>query len=365
MKPEDLFGKEYREFDAEDPFNGNQVQGFICRCNSDLYGSLLVETVNGEKCSQLIRCTPKIKYPFDKDGKYNFPKAVRIERYEKLDGTNIFAYRYSDSGGRVFVTYKTRLMPFVGNSKFGPFREMLHDVLANKPATAQLPLDLGLDISFELWGARNPHLIKYAEQLELSVLFARDHEKILPPSGFETGGLRTATPQGIVDGALVGAYKDAQQDMESGLSETGDGYYGGVEGEVWYLLTDDGCWHQFKCKPETIEQIHWSAGGIGKNQIIATCENAFENWDNPSVDNIAGLLLEEFSQEQVDKAHYRIGKCLDTVIAKHVFMERILKDYRELGINILDDKVTVMRAMSGKYSRHEMQSVFSIIMAHT
>ena len=119
MKPEDLFGSDYREFDVEDSFNGNRLQGYISLQSTDLYGALLIETVNGESVPQLIRCTPKMHYPFDKNGRWNFPKAVRIERYEKLDGTNIFAYRYGDAEGNVYIGYKTRLLPVLGDSQIG------------------------------------------------------------------------------------------------------------------------------------------------------------------------------------------------------------------------------------------------------
>ena len=365
MDPKEFFGDNYIEFDEEDPFNRNQVKGYISRCPTDLYGAVLIDLVNGEKCPQLIKCTPKIHYPFNKKGEYNFPKAVKVERYEKLDGTNIFSYRYNDGNGNEYVTHKTRLSPFVGNSRFGPFLEMLRELFNKNPTLKWLPSILGMNISYELWGARNPHLIKYEIPLELSILFIRDNNRIMPPSVLNDKSLLSANlREVIIDGNLEDTYHLSQQGLEKNLKIL-DGEYSGMEGEVWYILTDDGIWHQFKCKPETIELIHWSMGGIGKNQIITTCENALENWDNPTVDDIVILLQEEYSQQEIDKIYYKIGKYLDYVIDKHIFVEEVLRDYRNINISILDNKSKVMKVLSSKYNRKDMQRVYSIIWTYT
>ena len=45
MDPEEFFGDNYIEFDEEDPFNRNQVKGYISRCPTDLYGAVLIDLV--------------------------------------------------------------------------------------------------------------------------------------------------------------------------------------------------------------------------------------------------------------------------------------------------------------------------------
>lgn len=361
MNPNELFNNAYTEFECEDPFNANIVKGYISRLSTDLYGALLIESVNGKSCPQLIRCTPKMHYPFDKQGTYHFPKAIRIERYEKLDGTNIFSFVYKNSSGQKFVSHKTRLMPFIGDSKFGPFRSMLKDIFSEKPELEDLPNAIGYNISYELWGARNPHLIKYKEPLKLSILFGRKNNKVLPPSEFSHD--HDAAPfLGNIDDQIITSYKEAQSHLESSLSQDQEGYYVGTEGEIWYLQDETGEWNLFKCKPETIEAIHWASGGIGKNQIAATCENALESWDIPTVENVEILLLEEFTPQEVEKVKYRIKDILVTVIEKHLFIERVLRAYNSLGINILEDKQTVMRILSQKFARREMQYVYGVIM---
>jgi len=356
---------DWSSFAQEDAFNsGNYVEGHISRHSGDDYGALYIQKVNGIKCSQLIYCTPKIQYPFDSTGHWHWPKAKIIERYEKLDGTNIFAYKYVDSKGGEFLSYKTRLLPFIGNSRFGPFLDMWNEILKTNSKIVRLCKYSRENFSFELWGARNPHLVKYEVPLKASLLFARSGQKIIPcnhivqtinPDLYDCASFR-----GNVDRDYIWNYQESQKNLEASLKEVEDGYMG-QEGEVWYLQDESGQWIMFKCKPETIEQIHWSAGGIGKNIIKATIENAFENWDCPTVDQIKGLLKEEFSESEIEKIHYSIIKHLDEAIKNHEFALSVLREYRSLGLSILENKSGVMRALSSKFNRGEITKVFSVI----
>ena len=360
---EQIPNPDWNKFLAVDPFNSqNEVEGFISHHNSDDYGAILIEKINGISCEQLIYCTPKIRYPFDKENRWTFPKAKAIERFRKYDGTNIFAYSYQDSNGTKFVSYKTRLLPFVQQSKFGPFLEMWKEMLVKYPDIPKFILNSGLNLSFELWGMRNPHLVKYIDvPLEASLLFARKGQIILPPSRIEfANALSTASLNGVVTKDYVWTYQQTQQELEEQLSETEDGYIGD-EGEVWYLLDETGKWNLFKLKPATIEAIHWAAGGIGKNVIWATIENSFEQFDIPTVDNIRELLLEEFPKEEIEKVHYSIERQLVEAIKNHEFKLQVLAKYNALGMSILNQKLEVMRALSSKFARGDMKKVFSHI----
>lgn len=359
---------DWSAFAREDPFNNNFVEGYISHHSGDEYGALFITKVNREKVPQLIFTTPKILYPFDKNGNWHFPKAKQILRYEKLDGTNIFAYSYVSATGKKFVSYKTRLLPFVGESRFGPFLSMWKEILARYPEIPQFVLR-HFNMSFELWGARNPHLVKYEVPLQASLLFTRSKGKIEPPlASIDVLSNLYHFPQalflGMVDKDYVYNYKQSQAAAEATLRETEDGYLGS-EGEVWYLLDETGMWNLYKCKPSTIEAIHWSSGGIGKNVVEATIENAFENWDEPSIENIKQLLLEEFSVSEVEKIHYSIETQLRRAITHHQFVLRVLDEYKSLGISILDKKTEVLRALSGRFAKSEMKKVYSVIWAHS
>ncbi len=363
----DIVNKDWNPFNEVDSFNPqNTVEGFISHHSGNDYGALCITKVNGHECIQLIYCTPKIKYPFDATDHWHFPKAQRIERYEKLDGTNVFVYSYVDAKGNKFCSAKTRLKPFLGNSKFGPFFDMW------KEATKEYWNNLRLDVlntefnySFELWGAQNSHLVKYDTPMKASLLFARNGEILLPPSKLQIGELariQAAPFAGLVDGNYVENYKATQLQIDDELEEVEDGFLG-QEGEVWYLLDETGAWNLYKCKPHQIEQIHWAAGGIGKNVIIATCQNAHENWDEPTVENIVQLLEEEFNRFEVDKVMPGIRKYLSEVRAQYILRAEVMDKYAELDTNILDDKVATLRAMSKFFNKNEMSRVYSFLMS--
>ena len=80
----------------------------------------------GAAAPQRIFATPKLHYPFGKDGRFHFPPIHTAHLYEKLDGTNVLAYRYADADGRARLTYKLRLSPVLRNSKWGPFLDYWH-----------------------------------------------------------------------------------------------------------------------------------------------------------------------------------------------------------------------------------------------
>ena len=358
--------KSWMPFGEEDPFHHTFVEGYICREQGDLYGALMLLKIDHEQAPQFIFCTPKLAYPFTTDAlgqvHWRFPKARLIQRYEKLDGTNVFSFRYTDAKGRSLVSFKTRLTPLLRDSRFGPFLSMWKEMIRQYPAIPSLPLRLGMNLSYELWGARNPHLVRYTSPpLEASLLFARDGRKILPPSALGQPPVPTAPHRGDVDRDYIWRYQESQKQMDGTLRPTDDGGYLGTEGEVWYVQTEDGLWTPFKCKPETIEAIHWSSSAIDKNIILATCQNAFENWDDPTVDNVRDLLLEEFQPNEVEKVYSLIARCLDETRSRYEFRKTVLDAYRALGMDILTNKREVMRALSAQFPKERMSHVYTVI----
>jgi hypothetical protein len=360
--------KQWNPFGVEDPFNPNNfVEGYICVSSTDKYGALFIHKVNGYACSQYILVTPKLHYPFDQNDRWHFPNAVALKRYTKLDGTNITAFAYNDSQGNRFVSYKTRLRPFVQQSTYGPFIDMWQDMLKKYPRIPQCVLNEQEVLAFELWGSRNPHLVKYLDPpLEASLLFVRHNGRIKPydDTKHPAYGLSVAPYLGDIDRDYVWSYQQAQEELGQNFKAQKDGTYLGEEGEVWYLLDERGDWYLYKCKCAELEAIHWSAGGINKNAIIATCWNALENWDIPSVENIETLLLEEFQKQDVDRMHYHIEKCLSSVISQCQYKQHVLGEYAALGMSVLDSKADVMRALSGKFPKGEIQLVYAIIEEH-
>jgi len=376
-----IFGNDYTEFCETDPYNiHNQVSGYICRKQSNLYGALLIEKINNKPVTQqLIMCTPKMHYPFDsrEDGtrKYFFPSAKSIDVYEKLDGTNILAYFYYDDNGNRFLSFKTRLRPFLGSGTFGDFFNMFNEVAKDKfNAIKRIMIHTKCNLSFELYGARNPHLIMYSNSLNFALLFGvTGNGNILSPndlsvlvdgySDVKFSDIPVVSKISSITRDYIYNYEILQKELEIGLIKQEGEYYSGKEGTVWYFKTIDNITVQYKCKPETIEMIHFSAGagGLCKNSVLATCWNALENVDTLTIDIVKKLLIEEFKPEIVESKHNLINECISYVQKEAEFRHSVISDYKNIGINILLDKRTVMREMSKKYPSEKMGKVYSII----
>jgi len=379
MKPEELFGKDYQEFREGDPFNpGNEVVGFISRKPNEYYGALIITEVKGTQTTpQLIIGSPKMHYPFapraDGTRNYLFPTVRNVECYEKLDGTNILAYHYDDHRGQRYLTYKTRLRPFVQNSRFGPFQDMWREVgLEWEQKIKGIMHNWNCNLSFEMYGARNPHLIVYEVPLAIALLFGVSNTgRILSPTdmGVASGtDYRTLTTLplvrrvAVIDKDYVWRYEQSQQLLEEGLTQVDADHYLGTEGQVWYLHFPDGHCIQVKCKPETIESIHFASGAhIGKNVIMATAWNALENADELTSEVVAGLLREEFEDNEIETNMGLIVGCVNTVIQDVEFRGTVLESYRKTGLNILVDKAAVMRELSSAFGKKDMRRVYGII----
>jgi hypothetical protein len=358
--PEDLpKKKEWTEFTVQDSFNPeNTLSGFLCHRSNRFYGALLIATVNDEFHPQLIYCTPKLRYPFDKNGKYTFPESHKVEVYEKLDGTNILAYRYK-VGDKEFKTFKIRLWPQVGDTKHGPFAALLREV-ANFDSIFRLMDESGLNVSFELYGAKNKHLIEYEIPIDLCLLFGVDSlGRIYPPSHLKWEGSRPGVFT-IKGGDYADEYNTHRAEDENKLKEV-EGGYAGTEGRVWYMKTIDGKWSMFKCKPESIEKIHWAGGGLSNNVIRATAWNVLETEDEISYEAVKLLLLEEFDEDKIIFAKNRINKIVEDINFEIKTREKIMEEYRALGVSIEEDKGTVMRHFSKLYNKKLMQRVYTTI----
>lgn len=371
MDPKELFGKDYDEFCEVDPFNlKNEVRGYISRKGNEYYGALIITGINNKKVpEQLIMGTPKMVYPFttlaDGTRKYRFPSAKEIEIYEKLDGTNILAYSYTD-GVNTYYSYKTRLRPFLNEgSRWGKFCSMWREVAGGHLRDIEgIMRRESCNLSFELYGAKNVHLVVYDVPLAYALLFGVTNAgRIISPA--KLGDLKGLTPVSIMSTIgkdYVYNYEETQRVLNDGLSQVEENYYKGVEGTVWYMHLHDGRCIQLKCKPEIIEAIHFAAGaGINKTIIIATCWNAFENVEVLTVEFIKQLLAEEFKPVQIEAVHPYIEDCISFVNKELEFRQSVLREYEALGMNINLYKAEIMRALSGKFDRNKMRKVYSTI----
>lgn len=365
----DVKPKELTPFDTPDPFNEHALRGFVCRRSDHRYGALYISHVDEKPVPQVVYCTPKFPYPVDKQGVFRFPAGVQsVHAYEKLDGTNIFGYKYRAWGGEACVTYKTRLLPVLGTSRFGPFLTYWREMLERYPDIPAAVLSYpGYGLSFELYGAKNKHLVIYDVPLDTCILFGVAQDTTLEPPPVvqrAVGHLPCQPPSHTLAKStsdLVGIYRAMQAEMDANLTidETLGGYRG-VEGRVWYAKLPD-TWAAFKCKPGTIEAIHWAAGGLGAPMVKATAYNVLENHDRCTPELVKELLLEEFNETEIDIAWQLILKVSRATNEEAELRERIFRLYKEVDIRFEDDAPAVMRALSPHFPRNRMQYVYSTL----
>lgn len=355
-------------FDSPDPFNGEvRLEGFLSQRPNHTYGALALLRVDGRLVPQRIFATPKVHYPFGKDGRFFFPPIHTAHLYEKLDGTNVLAYRYSDADGGRHLTYKLRLSPVLRNSKWGPFLDYWRELLARHPEIPSLVESNGCQISFEMYGARNAHLIAYEADLAAAVLFGvrPADAAVVGPFQLRTGGVPVAPLLGELRAGddPVARFGALRQEMEGRNRPAADDRLTGTEGAVWYVTEPSGRVTLWKCKPESVEAIHWAVG-LNKAAVIATCWNALETADVLTYDTLLPLLLEEYQPDDIGKFRANIDDALRKVNAEQEFRGRVRDAYETLraqGLSLAGDKAAVMRALSGKFRRDEMGHVYGAL----
>jgi len=363
-----LDDKWLQAFDVTDPFNaGRRLAGYLSQKPDHRYGALAITRVDGQPAPQIIYATPKLPYPFGRDGQFHFPPIRAIAIYEKLDGTNVCAYAYHDAAGQTFVTYKLRLHPVLRNSSWGNFLDMWQEMLARYPAIPDLVPRNGCAISLELYGSRNTHLLVYPQELDTAVLFGvRADASVVPPDMLDHAPVPAAPLLGVLRAGEdpVARYAAIRAEMERQNRPTEDEHLTGIEGAVWYVTQASGQVTMFKCKPESVEAIHW-ATGINKAAVTATCWNLLETSDELTYEALLPLLLEEYSLGEIEAFRPYIDRCLAEVRAQVAFRDRVLAAYATLGLSLQEDKVAVMRALSNYFSRQEMKRVYAVLVRYT
>lgn len=354
--------KQVIEFEEQDPYNSaNTLKGFVNRRQGHLYGSLWVTHVNGRKCSQLIYSAPKQHYPFDKNKIWDFPGYEFIWLYEKIDGTCVIAYHYKDCDGNQFLTYKTRLRPFLGASKFGNFFSLWNEMRKKYPHIDELCNHTGLNFVFELYGKRNKILIDYDVPLDMKCIFAVrviDGTIIPPPDNKIIPSLEYEKEITKIDEE---SYTKIQNNLEKGLFiDEENKIMKGKEGYVLYFMKD-GHAVQIKNKPPSVLKYHWSGDAVAYESIYTTVINAFENFNEPVYDDVVELLQEEFDIDKIEKSRVRIEKILGKALFDKKLQYELAEDYRKHAFDINKNKVECMRWFGANYPKSQASHIFNLL----
>lgn len=303
----DLDNEKYlKQFCEPDPFNThgllqNTLGGTICRKPDYRYGALCITTVNGEPVEpQYIYGTPKMHYPIDRGGNWLWPEnPIRVKVAHKYDGTNIFGYTYKDAAGKAYRTFKTRLTPTLRPSLYGSWVDLWSEILKDHPNWRDYN---DCDVSYELYGSRNQHLVVYdGVRLKATELFDVWGPNDYSPISWEY----TIDPES----GLTSLYNYLRAQDEQANSKAGK-YV--VEGRIIWVH-DGSRWTPWKCKPETVEALHRRmADGIPEDVIRPTVKNAMQSSCGSTTGELfketCELLLEDYTQEEVDRVETRIRK---------------------------------------------------------
>jgi hypothetical protein len=350
-------------FDVTDPFSKLRLEGYLSLKPDYRYGALALLKVGGQEAPQRILATPKLHYPFDRNGAFHFPSVRQIDIYEKIDGTNIFVYQFKDAQGNSHVTYKLRLHPVLRNGKWGSFLDMWNEMLKRYPQIPELPVINRCSLSFELYGSRNSHLMLYDTPLDCALLFGVDtNGRYRSIDEIDRLGVPVPTHLGHLKAGEdpVAAYGRIREKLQATIQSQDDEKLRGYEGAVWYVTTANMERVLFKCKPESVEAIHWK-GGINKAAVMATCWNLLETEDLLEYGKLERLFLEEYSQAEIDAFREHIDTCIADVSAELNFRNLVLEAYDKIGIKLASDKASVMRKLSTEFPKTLMKKVFTLI----
>lgn len=355
-----------KEFEVVDPYNGNEVKGTIFVDNTR-YGNIMISEVNGKPCEQYIHTTPKFYYPgnvssprFYEEGK--FPEFRKINVYDKLDGTNIFMFSYKDPEGKRYVSYKTRLVPFLSVNGFKDWISLWGRMLKKyEDAINDLSGIEGLNFGFELYGGINKILIDYDVALDAKLLYAIDENgNIIDPETFsfpKPSIIATLEPGTDPDAS----YKEREAILEEVFTRDRS-----AEGCVFYVHSKDGGVIPWKCKPPSVLEAQSEENKIyiSVDDAYTTAMNAAESIT--SIDELPEqtyLLLEEvYDEHKIERSKGQVEKAIEQARTYLSMQKKVLDVFKDLGLEWDESrKGDIMREMMQHFPRGMSSKVYTMV----
>ena len=383
------------DFEMIDPFNPqNTVKGQIFKMN-ERYGDLQITHVNGKFCEQYIHTTPKFFYPGKTSSlwKYSrgtFPAFTEAFVYDKLDGTNICMFRYMNAEGKEFTSFKTRLVPFLRESKWGNWVKMWQKIMATYPYQYQELLEqTQYNFGFEMYGSVNKILVLYPIVLDGKLLYAIDRYtgKLSEPSIFQFPKPdlldhfnANINPDDKYD-EWMRKYNDRVKPFVKEVEgKNDDGEPMMVtelidipcEGCMFYLKKTDGEFEVYKCKPSVVITAQSSANEgpkrVGYNEVWNTALNAMENVEN--IEDLPKetykLLLEEYTQDELDVSKEAIDEAIKEVQTHLIFQNGVIEKFKTSGLTwSKENKGQIMRYMMQYYPKSDSSKVYNALVNYT
>lgn len=306
---------------------GIAFTGLLCTAKTAWHGSLYVLEVDGVGAPQFVRGMPHLEYLYAaRDPADPLPPRLREARVAlKLDGTNISFFPLRGRDGHILeVVAKTRRAPVVTDTPFGAFRTML-DELDPYARTDAAVRDCGHPLAFELWGRRNLHLVRYGDDLRLSLhtgiagnhlttparldLLARHHGLVRAPEIL-------SVPCSALDARRLAAiHAELRERFESQNRAAGRHTFV-VEGAIVALATANTA-EYFKLKPPTLEALHGTLGGLARSerltpiavrQILLSLDGSGYDFARLGLTGLLEELVDEFGEAPVHSARSEIER---------------------------------------------------------
>lgn len=368
--------KYWQPFAVTSP-GGIAFSGYLCRQESEKLGMLAITELAGQPRLEFVYAMPKIHYPYlkDREGRpqvmISVPQNIVDARFtKKLDGTAIIFYPLTDPKGNILeILPRTRLQPILAQSRWGDWNKLLNEVLPDRTPVEQAIRTQRVVLVFELWGYRNPHMITYETPLALTLHTAIRHKKPLnfrlltdlaQRHGFTViDTILTAKPDAA---GLADAYRQLQAEMETRNQAAGEGKFL-EEGAILVLSTAETAVY-YKCKPPTIEEIHWAQGaGIGRTNIEHTLFKMLENGYDFLTGAVADLKSELESDFEPTEIEYA-DELIQRVYSEFVLEQQQRAWLRQLvdgsGLDV-HDLPNLMRYLSQHYPKRQMSWVYGTV----
>ena len=370
----------WQAFETVSP-GGHTFSGYLCRQESEKFGLLVITQLDGQARLEFVYAMPKIHYPYAKETDAQGAEILRVEipvppdavdaRFtHKLDGTAIIFYPLSSPDGQVLeVIPRTRLQPVISPSRWGNWTALLDEAMPDRTAIEQAVTDERVVLIFELWGYRNAHLVEYTTPLALTLHTASQGGQLLSYSRLAAIAERYGLP--LVDSVavlspdsagLAAAYRRLQEEMESRNRAAGEDTFV-EEGAILMLSTPQNA-TLWKCKPPSVEEIHWAAGAaIGKANIEQALYKMLENGYDFATGSVGDLKTEmesDFEPTQIEYAAALVQEVYNDFVEEMKRRARLRQLVDESGL-ALNDLPGLMRTLSPHFAKREMGWVYATV----
>ncbi|HRJ44095.1 MAG: hypothetical protein KJZ86_14785 [Caldilineaceae bacterium] len=370
----------WQSFETVSP-GGHAFSGYLCRQESKRFGMLAITQLDGQERLEFVYAMPKIHYPYAKETDTGGEEILRVEipvppdtvdaRFtHKLDGTAIIFYPLTAPDGQVLeVVPRTRLQPVVSPSRWGNWNTLIAEAMPDRSAVERAVTEERVVLIFELWGYRNAHLVTYDTPLAMTLHTAVHNGQVVSYQRLAEiagkYGLDLVDSVAVLSPDSPGlalAYQQLQAEMESRNQAVDEGVFA-EEGAILMLSTAESA-TLWKCKPPSVEEIHWAAGvGLGKTHVVQALHKMLENgydFGAGAVADLHTMLESDFEPTQIEYASPLVLEIYNEFVDELNRQARLRQLVEASGLGVTD-LPNLMRSLAAHYSKNQMGWVYATV----